>query len=245
MIEVDAISKAYVVDGGRRHLAVRNVTFSASPGEIVCLLGRNGAGKTSTLRMLATVLAPTGGTARIAGYDILEDAPAVRHRVGFHTGDTQLYRRLNGRETLTYFARLYGLSDDEIDTRLALLGQRFGLHLDDPVGKLSTGHRQRLSLARALVHDPPVLILDEPTVGLDLLACRELLDHLLALRDEGRTILLSTHQLAEVESVADRVAVMDEGRLLTTDTVSALKSRGSGDLERAVIGLLTGSGAHA
>lgn len=241
MIEIQSLSKTFG-EGRRRRVAVRDVSFTASPGEIVCLLGRNGAGKTTTLRMLATLLTPSGGSARVAGHDIRSNPHEVRHHIGFHTGDTQLYGRLDGRETLAYFGRLYGLGPQDIRARTAHLAERYALHLDVPVGRLSTGHRQRLSLARALVHDPPVLILDEPTTGLDLLARGELLAHLEALRREGRTILFSTHQLGDVDKVADRIAVMEDARLLACEPRDVLCGH-AGGLERAVTDLLTGAGA--
>jgi sodium transport system ATP-binding protein len=218
------------------------VSFTCRPGEIFGLLGRNGAGKTTTLRILATILTPTAGSARILGHDVLCDGEAVRRSVGFQTGDTRLYDRLTGREALQYFGRLQSMPDDVIEARIAALSDQFELTPfgHRRIGTLSNGQKQRVSLARALLHDPPALLLDEPTVGLDILAARETLELVRLLRDEGRIILFSTHILPEVERICDVVGILDDGKLLACDTVDAIRRLGDGNLENAFISLIQG-----
>jgi len=208
--------------------AAREVTFSVAPGEIVGLLGPNGAGKTTTLRMLATLLQPSGGEAWVAGHDVRAAPLAARRRLGYLTGDTGLYGRLSPREILAYFGALHGLSPHVIATRTAALTERLGLgaFLDRPCEKLSTGQRQRTSIARALVHDPPVLLLDEATSGLDILAARDVLGLLRAEVDTGKAALLSTHILAEVELVCDRAVILHHGEVRHDDTLEALARAG-------------------
>jgi sodium transport system ATP-binding protein len=244
MIEVRDLSKTFA---SRRHRveALRGVSFTCRPGEVFGLLGRNGAGKTTTLRVLATVLAPTGGTASVMGHDVVTAADAVRRSIGFLTGDTRLYDRLSAREALEYFGRLQGMSEREIPTRVAELAERYqlGETLERKIGTFSTGQKQRVSLARAMMHDPPVLILDEPTAGLDILAVRETLGLITALKEEGRVVLFSTHILSEVERICDRVAIIDDGRLLACDTPAALMATDGGDLESVFVRLVTGDPA--
>ena len=240
MIEVHELSKTFPARGGPVH-ALRGVSFSCAPGEIFGLLGRNGAGKTTTLRILATVLAPTSGRATIMGHDVATEGDAVRRTIGFLTGDTRLYDRLTAREALEYFGRLQGMTEASIRTRISELGERYRLDaiLDRRIGTFSTGQKQRISLARAMMHDPPVLILDEPTAGLDILGVRDTLHLIRGLRDEGRVVVFSTHILIEVERVCDRVAIIDGGRLLACDTLAGVRGT-DGDLETAFVQLVTG-----
>lgn len=240
MIEVHDLTKTF---NSRRHLvhALRGVSFSCAAGEIFGLLGRNGAGKTTTLRILATVLAPTSGQATLMGYDVATEGHGVRRSIGFLTGDTRLYDRLTAREALAYFGRLQGMRDGAISSRIDQLSTRYGLAqtLDRRIGTFSTGQKQRVSLARALIHDPPILILDEPTAGLDILGVRDTLALIGELRDEGRAVVFSTHILTEIDRVCDRVAILDEGRVLACDTLAALKATGD-DLEQTFVNLVTG-----
>jgi sodium transport system ATP-binding protein len=206
--------------------AVRDLSFTVAPGEIYGLLGPNGAGKTTTLRILAGILVPTSGRVRVTGIDVAADTRAVRRRLGFLTNTTGLYPRLNGRELLRYFARLYGLSpalaDARIDTLVRAL--ELGAFFDRRAEALSTGERQRLSIARAVLHDPEVLILDEPTAGLDVLASRFLRDFVRAERDRGKAVLFSTHYLAEAELLCDRIGLLHQGRLLAEGAPPALRA---------------------
>jgi sodium transport system ATP-binding protein len=225
--------------------AVDGLSFSVGRGEIYGLLGPNGAGKTTTLRILAGILVPTAGRAEVAGLDVAADARAVRRRLGFLTSTTGLYARLTGRELLRYFARLHGLDDAAAEARVAELARV--LEMDAFFGRrceaLSTGERQRLSIARAVLHDPDVLILDEPTAGLDVLASRFLRDFVRAERDRGKAVLFSTHYLAEAELLCDRIGLLHRGRLIAEGTPPSLRAA-AGDapsLEEAFLRLVAPS----
>ncbi len=214
--------------------AVSHVSFSCSPGKVFGLLGRNGAGKTTTLRVLATILYPTSGTARIDGIDVNENPGEVRKRIGYLSGETRLYDRLTGRELLTYFGELAGMSPASIAGRIAELQVSFQLadFLDKRVNKMSTGMRQRLSLCRVVLHDPPVLIFDEPTSGLDVMGAREVLRIVLDLKSKGRTIIFSTHIMTEAERICDEIAIIERGAILAKGSVESLRqSNGGGSLE--------------
>jgi sodium transport system ATP-binding protein len=223
-------------------LAVNDLSFAVPAGEIYGLLGPNGAGKTTTLRVLAGILAPSAGRATVAGVDVALDPQAARGRLGFLTGTTGLYARLTGRELLGYFGRLHGMSRDTIAARIALLARALDLDpvLDRRCEALSTGQRQRVSVARAVLHDPPVLILDEPTVGLDVLASRFLRDFVRAERDRGKAVIFSTHYLAEAELLCDRIGLLHRGRLLAEGSPADLRARADGatSLEEAFLRLV-------
>jgi sodium transport system ATP-binding protein len=225
-------------------LAVDDLSFAVAPGEIYGLLGPNGAGKTTTLRVLAAILRPTAGRAELAGIDVARDPQAARRKLGFLTGSTGLYARLTGRELLRYFGRLHGMADAGIAERMALLARV--LDLEAILGRrceaLSTGQRQRLSVARAVLHDPAVLILDEPTVGLDVLASRFLRDFVRGERDRGKAVIFSTHYLAEAELLCDRIGLLHQGRLLAEGSPAELRAR-AGDatsLEEAFLRFVAG-----
>ena len=220
-IVVDALVKTF---GSKT--AVAGLSFSVGAGEIYGLLGPNGAGKTTTLRVLAGILTPTAGRATVAGLDVAAHPLEVRRRLGFLTNTTGLYARLTGRELLDYFARLYGMSPAAADARIATLIR--ALDLAPFFGRrceaLSTGERQRLSIARAVLHDPAVLILDEPTAGLDVLASRFLRAFVRAERDRGKAVVFSTHYLAEAELLCDRIGLLHHGGLLAEGTPAALRA---------------------
>ena len=227
MIEVKKLTKQFHDKKKGPVLAVDGVSFTAHPGRVFGLLGRNGAGKTTTLRILSTILQPTDGTATIQGFDIVEQAADVRRNIGFHTSDTKLYDRLTGREALEYYGRLQGLSGAEAKKRTEELGREVSLteFLDTRVAKLSGGQKQRISLARVVVHQPPVLILDEPTAGLDILAMREVEQFVQRSRAAGHCIVLSTHIMSEVEELCDELAVIERGRVLEAGTLGEVKER--------------------
>ncbi len=216
MIQADGLVKHFRATDGTVVKAVDGASFTVSPGEMVGLLGANGVGKTTTMRLLATLLKPTAGTARIDGCDITTDPLGVRRRLGYLSATTGVPDRLTPREVLDSFARLYGLDQAAISTRVPQLLDALGLTgcADRPCGRLSTGQRQRVSLGRALVHDPPALVLDEPTSGLDIIGARDLLDLLERLRGEGRSILVSTHRLHEIERRCDRFLIIHAGRIV-------------------------------
>jgi len=207
--------------------AVDHVSFEAHPGEVFGLLGPNGAGKTTTMRILCTVLRPTSGTARVAGHDVVTEPNLVRQNIGFLSMNTAVYDRMSAWELVEYFARLYGLEGENLRQRME---EVFGLlqmnHFRDTLGaKMSTGMRQKVSIARAIVHNPPVLIFDEPTAGLDVLVARAVMENIERLRGMGKCILYSTHILREVERLCDRVAVVAQGRIQACGTLAELRDR--------------------
>ena len=209
-----------------RFRAVDGIDLVVEPGEIFGLLGPNGAGKTTTMKMLATLLLPTSGTIRVLGIDPLERPREVRARLGaMLSGERSLYWKLTGRENLEYFAALYHVPPAETKERIArvLAAVKLTDRADDYVERYSTGMRQRLALARALLPDPPLVVLDEPTVGLDPQASRDLRDRVRELKAQGRTVLLTTHYMEEADQLCDRVAIIDHGRIVALDTPAALK----------------------
>lgn len=229
-----------------RSTALDELSLQVAPGEIYGLLGPNGAGKTTALRILAGLLAPSGGRAAIDGVDVATAPREAQRRLGFLTGSTGLYRRLTGREVLTYFGRLHGVSRPRIDERIHELTAALDLAavLDHRCEALSTGQKQRISVARAALHDPPVLILDEPTVGLDVLASRFLRDFVTSERARGKAIVFSTHYLAEAELLCDRVGLLHRGRLLAEGPPRELRRQANdaASLEEAFLRLVEGGG---
>jgi len=236
-VAVDTLSKTFGATA-----AVDGLSFAIAPGEIYGLLGPNGAGKTTTLRILAGILLPTRGRVRVAGLEVAAEPLAVRRHLGFLTNTTGLYPRLSGRELLGYFARLHGLPRDAGEARVATLSRalELGGFFDRRCEALSTGERQRLSIARAVLHDPAVLVLDEPTAGLDVLASRFLRDFVRAERDRGKAVVFSTHYLAEAELLCDRIGLLHRGSLLAEGTPAALraKANGAASLEEAFLRLV-------
>lgn len=236
MIEFDRLSKAY-----GDALAVRDLSLAVRPGEVYALLGANGAGKTTALRCLATLLRPTAGTARIAGFDAVAQPLEVRRRLGFLAASMGLYARLTPRETLAYFAALHGIGEAEARERTEEAVRTFGLgdFADRHCGRLSTGQRQRVSIARAVVHDPPALVLDEPTLGLDVVSGEAIYRFVERARERGRAVIFSTHQMSEVELLADRVGVIAGGRLVAEGTAEAIvAATGERTLARAFLRLV-------
>jgi sodium transport system ATP-binding protein len=218
--------------------AVRGLSLQVAPGEVYALLGANGAGKTTALRCLATLLAPSAGTARVDGYDTAIQPLEVRRRLGFLAASMGLYERLSARELLRYFAGLQGMEGRAREARVEEMVEVFDLapFADRLCGKLSTGQRQRVSIARAVIHDPPALVLDEPTLGLDVLSGETIYRFIDDARSRGRAILFSTHQMSEVELLADRVGVIASGRLVAEGTVEELVARsGEPNLARAFL----------
>jgi len=216
--------------------AVDDLSFECKAGEIFGLLGPNGAGKTTTLRMLATILTPTGGTARIAGFDVRSEPGRVREQIGFLATETGLYDRFTARETLRFFGRITQLSDAEIDARSNQIFDMLAMRslADRRVGTFSTGEKQKLSLARSILHDPPVLILDEPTFGLDVMAARTVVETVRLFREQGRTIILSTHIMRVAEKLCDRIGILYGGTLRALGSVAELNVMfNTDDLEEA------------
>jgi sodium transport system ATP-binding protein len=195
--------------------AIREISFDCHPGEIFGLLGPNGAGKTTTLRILSTVLRPTSGRAVVAGHDVVEEPQAVRSNIGYMSASTGIYDRMTAWELVEYFGRLYRLKPDSLRQRMEIIFDWLKMNdFRDVLGsKMSTGMKQKVSIARTIVHDPPVLIFDEPTSGLDVLVQRAVLQKILELRDMGKTILFSTHSMHEVEKLCARVAIIHRGQV--------------------------------
>lgn len=221
--------------------AIDQVSFQGEPGEILGLLGPNGAGKTTAIRCLSTLLAPDHGRATIAGHRT-DDAPAaVRQSIGVLTTDIGVYERFSGRENLRYFADLYGLSGEARERRIADLAALLQMSdfLDRRAGTYSTGMKQKLAIARAVIHDPPVVCFDEPTAGLDVLASRTVLGFMTDARAAKKCVLFSTHRLVEAEKLCDRVVIIHQGRVIASGTVAELRARtGAADLEDAFLSLI-------
>jgi ABC-2 type transport system ATP-binding protein len=206
--------------------AVRGISFEVRPGELFGLLGPNGAGKTTTIKMLITLLLPTSGTARVMGFDVVRDTTAVRQRIGYvFGGDRGLYDRVSGVDNLRYFAELYGVEPSEQKRRIAALLELVGLtgRENEKVEGYSRGMRQRLHIARGLLHDPEVIFMDEPSIGLDPVGARELRQTVRSLVDAGKTVLLTTHYMFEADALCDRIAVINAGRIVALGTGADLK----------------------
>jgi sodium transport system ATP-binding protein len=238
-IVVEGLGKSFAAPSGERVRAVDDVSFSVRPGEVLGLLGPNGAGKTTTLRILATLLAPERGRAEVGGCDVARDPAGVRRRIGYLSASTGLWGRLTPREALRYVAGLQGVPDGK--ARSEALIERFdiGRFADVPCERLSTGMKQKVGVARALVHDPPVLIFDEPTAGLDVIVADELLTFLEGAREQGRCVLYSTHHMGEAERLCDRLAVIHQGRLHAVGTKDELRAKtGRERLEEVFLALV-------
>jgi sodium transport system ATP-binding protein len=224
-VAVSDLVKVFYDEARGEVRAVDGISFECRPGEIFGLLGANGAGKTTTLRMLATILQPTAGSATIMGHEVRAEPEAVRHNLGFYSASTALYPRLSARETLEFFARINGFPDDRLAARVASVIERFGIgeYVQARVEKLSQGMKQKVSIARTVVHDPPVLIFDEPTVGLDVLNAIDMQKVIGEFRDEGKTIIFSTHIMSEAEKLCDRIAIIHRGRIHACGTLASLR----------------------
>jgi ABC-2 type transport system ATP-binding protein len=222
MIELNDLTKRF--DG---LAAVDGMTFSVKPGEILALLGHNGAGKTTTVRMLAAILRPTAGRATVAGYNVAEYPQQVRQQVGLLTENPGLYLRMRGKEYLDFFGRIMGVGDDEREHRANELLDRFGMLgvCEQRLGTYSKGMRQKMALVRAMLHDPSVLLLDEPTSAMDPYSAKLVRDAVLSLRNHRRSIVLCTHNLTEAEVLADRIAIIRRGRIVALGTPAELKTR--------------------
>lgn len=231
MIEVIGLSKEFKstkIKGAKTIRAVDNISFKVQKGEIVGLLGENGAGKTTTLRMIATMLKPTGGTAVVNGYDIVKDQKKVRGEIGIlFGGEVGLYDRLTARENIKYFSELNGMSYketiDSIDYLVDMLDMKD--YIDRRVGKFSRGMKQKVAIARSIVHNPSVMLFDEPTAGLDVTAARIVQDFIRKCKEDNKAIVFSSHSMSEVERICDRVIIIHKGRIIEEGTIEELKTK--------------------
>ena len=226
MIRVHGLTKEFN-DFNGVFRALDNVSFEVKPGEIYGLLGPNGAGKTTCLRILSTVLKPSRGFAEVAGVNVMRDAAGVRSKIGFMSNNTGIYDRMTAHEMVEYFGRLYGIPEDKLQPRLEEIFTMLQMdEIRDRLGsKMSTGMKQKVSIARTIVHDPPVIIFDEPTSGLDVLVARNVLQAVESLKEQGKCIIFSTHIMREVEKLCDRIAIIHKGRIVDEGTLPELADR--------------------
>ncbi|MNM24422.1 ATP-binding cassette domain-containing protein [Clostridium intestinale] len=239
MLEIKGLSKRF-----KSVNVVDKLSFTVNEGEIVGLLGENGAGKTTTLRMISTMLKPTEGSVVVNGYDVIKQSDKVRNEIGIlFGGDVGIYDRLTAKENIQYFGRLYGMADDEINRRIEELAKDLDMkeYIDRRAGKFSRGMKQKVSIARTIVHSPKVMLFDEPSTGLDVSAARVIHDFIIKCKGENKTILLSSHSMREVEKLCDRVVIINKGKLVEQGTVNELKTRYKNeDLEEVFVGLIGG-----
>jgi heme ABC exporter ATP-binding subunit CcmA len=227
MIRVEGLTKVFPNPDGTEKTAVDQISFEVRPGEIYGLLGPNGAGKTTTLRMISGLLRPTAGRVWIDGQEVTDHPELVKRQIGYLTANTGLYARLTPREMLEYFATLYDLPRPQARARIEELVAwlDMGSYLKLRCGALSTGQKQRINIARALIADPPILVLDEPTLGLDVLSNRLILEFVRTQADAGKAVLLSTHALDEIDQMCRRMGLIHNGRLIAEGELSVLRQR--------------------
>jgi sodium transport system ATP-binding protein len=241
MIETQNLTKVFEDKKRGQVLAVNGLSMKIIPGEIFGLLGLNGAGKTTTLRVLSTLMKPTSGAAYICGIDVVKEPEKAKSKLGFMTGSTGLYGRLKTREMIEYFGRLHGLSDEKVSIRTTELINLLKLteYTETRCDKLSTGNKQKVSIARTMVHDPEVIILDEPTSGLDVIASRTVVQYINAEKARSKTIIFSTHVMHEAEKLCDRIGIIDKGKLIAIGTPRELMDKtSSADMDDAFVRLV-------
>jgi len=229
MIQVEGLTKRFHDNKRGEVIAVNNLKFNCQKGKIYGLLGPNGAGKTTTLRILATMMRPTVGKVKVNGFDVIQEPDEVRKQIGFLSGETGLYDRFTPRETLKFFGRINGMEDKIIDEKMGEIFQALDMEnfKDVRVSKLSTGMKQKLSIARCILHDPSVLILDEPTVGLDIITARTVTNYVKSFKEQGKCVIYSTHIMREAEKLCDVIGIIHHGKLLAQGTLEELKKHSS------------------
>lgn len=241
MIEVEKLSRQFAAAGGQPVLAVREISFQVARGEVFGLLGPNGAGKTTTLRMMLGLLKPTSGDSRIDGISVAKDPDHIKRLVGFVSTSVGVYQWLSAREMLLFVADLYAVDPEVAEARVETLADLldFKQYVHRRCGVLSTGQKQRINLARALMHDPPVMLLDEPTRGLDIVGSQVVFEYIQHLRDQNRAVIICTHRLDEAERFADRFGLLHQGALQNMGTLSELQQQtGETSLTQMFINLL-------
>ena len=235
MIQVENVSKKYALSKKQQHemqtkdatvYAVSDISFACHPGSIYSLLGPNGAGKTTTLRMIATLLLPTSGTITVNGSNVVRDSQEVRRQIGFLTGSTHLYDRLTPLETVKYFADLHGMAEADFKRRKDMLFEQLGINdfLNKRIGQLSTGMKQKVSIARTMIHNPDVVIFDEPTSGLDVITANNIIELIRSCKAEGKTVIFSSHIMSEVDLLCDELAIINKGKLIYADTMDQFRA---------------------
>lgn len=245
MICLENLTKVFPDTGAGEVVAVHNIDLEIRAGAIFGLLGPNGAGKTTTLRMISTVLRPTSGRASVCGLDVVAQPTEVRQRIGFLSGNTAVYERMTAREMVEYFGRLHGMDEHVLQHRIDEIFDAFEItgFQHRFCGKLSTGQKQKVSIARTIVHDPPVLVFDEPTTGLDIIVARTMLDFIRSSRRNDRAVIFSTHIMSEAERLCDEMAFLHEGKLLAHGTLNELKQMtGASNLEDVFFNLAGADG---
>lgn len=241
MLRAESLRKVFYPPRGAAVEAVKGATFSVDAGEVFGLLGPNGAGKTTLLRMLGTIISPTSGHCWVGDVRTDEAKDDIRKDIGFLSGNTKLYGRLTATEVLRYFGRLYGMEDALIDARIETLAGMLDMKpfLNRRCEALSTGQTQKVSIARVILHDPKVLILDEPTMGLDIMTSRAILDFIRDAKGRGHSIIFSTHYMTEAEMLCDRVGLIYKGELLAVGTMDELYAQsGANNLQQAFLNLV-------
>ncbi len=242
MIHVRQLRKVYRELQSGQFVALDGISFDAMPGQIFGLLGPNGAGKTTALRILSTVLKPSSGTVLVNGFDVAQDPDQVRHQIGFVSTNTAIYDRMTAWEMIQFFGQLYGIEADLLQLRMEHLFERFQMNdIRNTLGsKMSTGMKQKVSIVRALVHNPPVLIFDEATSGLDIVVAREVLKTIEQVRDHGKCVIFSSHIMTEVRRLCDQVAIMNRGQIIDQGSTEELAQRhGEDDLEELFYRLIS------
>lgn len=240
MIEIKNLSKKF-----KNVIAVNNISFNVSDGEVVGLLGENGAGKTTTLRLLATMLKPTSGTAIIDGFDIIKEPDKVRGQIGIlFGGEIGLYDRLTARENINYFAKLNNMDEDEAEKSINYLTDVLEMKdfIDRRVGKFSRGMKQKVAIARSIVHKPTVMLFDEPTAGLDVTASRIVQDFILKCKSQNKAIIFSSHSMQEVEKLCDRIVIIHKGSIVEEGTIKHIKEKYESDNMEDIFVKLVGDG---
>lgn len=228
--------------------AVNNISFQCQPGRVFSLLGPNGAGKTTTLRMMSTILKPTSGDIAICGHTVTAEPEKVRSKIGFLTGSTNLYDRLYPGEIVDYFADLHGMDSQVKKNRKDQLFTQLGIHefARKRIGQMSTGMKQKVSIARSMIHDPEVVIFDEPTSGLDVITANSIIDLIRRCKEEGKTVIFSSHIMSEVDLLCDDLAIIAKGDLIYNDSMDNFRSQNQGiSLTEAFINIVSESGANS
>lgn len=236
MIEVQGLSKQYKLTKKQQKelesqtqsiFAVNNISFTCQKGRVFSLLGPNGAGKTTTLRMIATILQPSSGEVLVAGKSIIKEPNEVRRKIGFLTGSTNLYDRLTPEEIVKYFADLHGMSAQEYKPRKEQLFEQLGINefLKKRIGQLSTGMKQKVSIARSMIHNPEVVIFDEPTSGLDVITANSIIQLIRNCKEEGKTVIFSSHIMSKVDLLCDDLAIISKGQLIYSDSMAEYRKR--------------------